>query len=199
MAIVQEESIQIGRIKPSRRLGGNWKRLLRTLVVRVVGSLLYGQATRQWQLFQEFGFANIKKDDDGIMPILKLSYYQLESSLKSCFGYCALFPKDFKICKKKLICLWMAQGFITPEGSKSIEEVAEEYVSILIDRCFFQDVEASNHSIISFKIHDLMHDVAQGVVGKEICTMSSINGDVDKEVRHLSLRVCSLQLKFCSV
>ncbi|XP_021739427.1 putative disease resistance protein RGA1 [Chenopodium quinoa] len=32
-----------------------------------------------------------------------------------------------------------------------------------------------------------MHDVAQEVVGKKICTVKSIDGDIDKKVRHLSL------------
>ncbi|XP_056697966.1 putative disease resistance protein RGA1 [Spinacia oleracea] len=84
----------------------------------------------------------------------------------------------------KLIQLWMAQGYIPLDDHLSMEDVAEEYFSILLQRCFFQDVKKDEYgSIESCKIHDLMHDVAQKVVGKEICA----NRDVDKNVRHLSV------------
>lgn len=80
------------------------------LVVKVVGSLLFGQSINKWRLFAASELAEI----DTIMSTLKLSYHNLEPSLKSCFSYCALFPKDIRIKKDELISLWMAQGYIMP-------------------------------------------------------------------------------------
>ncbi|XP_021744194.1 disease resistance protein RGA2-like [Chenopodium quinoa] len=156
------------------------------LAIRVVGSLLYGQNKQKWLSIQKLGLAKACQSD--IMPILKLSYYQLESPLKSCFCYCAVFPKDYVMKKETLIRLWMAHGYIPLDDPQSPEDLAEEYFSILLRRCFLQDVKKDGDgSIWSCKMHDLMHDLAQQVVGKEICRVETMNGDVDKKVRHLSL------------
>lgn len=159
------------------------------LAIRVVGSLSYGQDKSKWVSFQKIGLANVRESHNDIMPILKLSYHHLESPLKSCFIYCALFPKDFEIKKEMLISLWMAQGYIISlDEGQSIEDAGEEYFSILLHRCFFQDVKQDAcGETISCKIHDLMHDIAQKVAGKEICRTISITGNVDNRVRHLAL------------
>ncbi|XP_057247920.1 putative disease resistance protein RGA3 [Beta vulgaris subsp. vulgaris] len=161
------------------------------LALRVVGSLLYGQEKSKWLSAQEIGLANIRECQDDIMPILKLSYNNLESPLQSCFSYCALFPKDYVIHKEMLISLWLAQGYIvlSDEHQSIKEDVAEEYFSILLRRCFFQDVYKDElGEIRTCKIHDLMHDIAQKVAGKEICISDCINENMHKKVRHLVLK-----------
>ncbi|XP_021724260.1 disease resistance protein RGA2-like [Chenopodium quinoa] len=159
------------------------------LAIRVVGSFLYGQDKSKWLSLAQIRLANLRESQNDIMPILKLSYHNLESPLKSCFGYCALFPKDHKIRKEKLISLWMAQGYIVPlDEGQSIEDAAEEYISILLRRCFFQDVEKDVYGdIVNFKIHDLMHDVAQTVTKLEICATDTLGGILDDTFRHLSV------------
>ncbi|XP_074319568.1 putative disease resistance protein RGA1 [Silene latifolia] len=164
------------------------------LAVRVVGSLLYGQRKSKWVSFQQNGLANVSGfENNDIMPILKLSYNYLKSPLKSCFSYCALFPKDFEIDKETLMGLWMAQGYITPsESGYSIEDVAEHYFFILLRRCFFQDVKKDEYGeIVSCKVHDLMHDIAKEVSAKEICEVNpntEKNLKVSKAIRHFAVR-----------
>uniref|UniRef100_A0A803MTP8 Uncharacterized protein n=1 Tax=Chenopodium quinoa TaxID=63459 RepID=A0A803MTP8_CHEQI len=135
---------------------------------------------------QEIGLANIRESENGIIPILKLSFHHLESPLKSCFSYCALFPKDFVFCKEDLISLWMAQGFIVPlDEGQSIEDAGKEYFSILLRRCFFQDINKDKSGeITSCKIHDLMHDIAQSVSGKEVYVTDTISSNLDKKKVH---------------
>ncbi|KAK9690451.1 hypothetical protein RND81_09G128400 [Saponaria officinalis] len=122
------------------------------------------------------------------MPILKYSYYHLTPALKSCFSYCALFPKDFKIAKVLLIRLWLAQGCLeNPHDCRSEEDVGEEYFSILLHRCFFQEIKKGFHGEIkSCKMHDLIHDLALEVVGKETIMFESVKEKFDKRIRHLS-------------
>ncbi|XP_074285877.1 putative disease resistance protein RGA1 [Silene latifolia] len=157
------------------------------LAIKVVGTLLYGQNESKWRLFRECGLAKLNGGDNKIMSILKFSYDNLESPLKTCFTYCALFPKDFKINKEKLIRLWMAQGYIVPfDVGQSLEDAGEEYISILLRRCFFQDVEKNDiGGVKSFKIHDLIHDVAQKVAGKGVVGVRSIEADLGDEAHHL--------------
>ncbi|KAJ8422808.1 hypothetical protein Cgig2_018009 [Carnegiea gigantea] len=98
-------------------------------------SHLYGQGKEKWLSFQEVGLGGIKQGENGIEPVLKLNYYHLETPLKICFTYCALFPKDFVIKKKLLISLWIAQGYVVPSDKyQSIEDAGEEYFTILGER-----------------------------------------------------------------
>ena len=87
-----------------------------------------------------------------------------------------------------LISLWMAQGYIVPlDGGQSIRDAGEEYFSILLQRCFFQETTTDeNGEVISGTIHDLIHDLAQKVVGREICAMNAITDNLGDESRHLS-------------
>ncbi|KAL2941287.1 putative disease resistance protein RGA1 [Bienertia sinuspersici] len=158
------------------------------LAIKVLGSLLYGQDIRKWRCFEESGLAEIHNDENTIMFVLKLSYHNLPSSLKSCFSYCAVFPKDFCIKRMMLIDLWMAQGYIKPlDGCQSIEDAAEKHFSILLQRRFFQDVKKDEYNnVVSVKIHDLMHDVALEVGGKEIQFWSFEAKIIGDKIRHLS-------------
>ncbi|XP_074285413.1 putative disease resistance protein RGA1 isoform X1 [Silene latifolia] len=153
------------------------------LAIRVVGSLLRGQSKSEWLSFHDKGLDCLSESNDDMMTrILKLSYDQLNPSLKTCFAYCAMFPKDWEINKKMLIQLWMAQGYINSD------DLGEEYFLILLQRCFFQDIHEDEFGgIKSFKIHDLLHDIAEKVAGEEIFRFSFGTSSVGKRVRHLSL------------
>ncbi|XP_074314700.1 uncharacterized protein LOC141649933 [Silene latifolia] len=147
------------------------------LAIKVLGTLLYGQ-THRWESFEKNRLPHIiGGTKNPIMPILKLSYNNLEPSMKNCFRYCALFPKDYEMNRGELISLWMAQGYIGD---------SEDYFLILLKRCFFQDVKRDDLGyIVSFKMHDLMHDLAQEVAGDEIIVANSAPNNLSKKVRHL--------------
>ncbi|XP_056694255.1 disease resistance protein RGA2 isoform X2 [Spinacia oleracea] len=157
------------------------------LAITVVGSLLFGQEINKWRSFESSGLAQIANGDNQIFPILKLSYHNLPHSLKSCFSYCAVFPKDYEIKKEMLIDLWIAQGYIIPlDGGQSIEDAAEEHFVILLRRCFFQDVKKDSLGNVDYvKIHDLMHDVAQEVGKEEICVVTSGTKKLADKIRHV--------------
>ncbi|XP_074285728.1 putative disease resistance protein RGA1 [Silene latifolia] len=151
------------------------------LAIRVVGSLLRGQSKSKWLSFHDKGLDYLSETNDTMTRILKLSYDQLVPSLKACFAYCAIFPKDWEISKQMLVQLWMAQGYINSEN------LGEEYFFILIQRCFFQNIIVDNLGrILVFKIHDLLHDIAEKVAGEEICRVNFDTSNVGKRVRHLS-------------
>ncbi|KAK9690460.1 hypothetical protein RND81_09G129200 [Saponaria officinalis] len=161
------------------------------LSIRVVGSMLYDQDESKWLSLKSVNLMEIGEGDDSIMPILKYSYYHLTPALKSCFSYCALFPKDFVIEKQLLIRLWLAQGCLeNPHDCRSEEDVGEEYFSILLHRCFFQDALKNICGEMNFcKMHDLIHDLALEVAGKETIMCDSLKEKFDKRIRHLSFTV----------
>ncbi|XP_054781663.1 putative disease resistance protein RGA3 [Prosopis cineraria] len=140
------------------------------LAIRVMGSLLKSKSKESdWEAILEDDFWKSLKDDNSIMPILKLSYDSLTIELKQCFAYCSLYPKDWRYKKDELIDLWMAQGFLE-NGKQFPEDVGEEYVHILLTKSFSQDVEMDKFGEIKyFKMHDLMHDMSQKIAGSDYC------------------------------
>ncbi|XP_074321424.1 disease resistance protein RGA2-like [Silene latifolia] len=147
------------------------------LAIKVVGSLLCGHTIDKWHAIETNGLAGISNGKNELMSILKFSYDNLEPCSKSCFAYCSIFPKNFVINKELLMNLWDAQGYILPfDEGQSIESAREEQFVILLRRCFFYDVKKNEYGdVVSFKIHDLMHDIAQSVTKNEIHVIINSN------------------------
>ncbi|KAI3454416.1 hypothetical protein Pfo_011079 [Paulownia fortunei] len=75
----------------------------------------------------------IKTDDDTpISKSLSLSYKMLPQHLKACFLYMGVFPKTYEIPTSKVINLWVSEGFLEPQRSKSLEEMAKECLDDLV-------------------------------------------------------------------
>ncbi|KAK9989472.1 hypothetical protein SO802_029711 [Lithocarpus litseifolius] len=94
---------------------------------------------------------------------------------------------DYWIDKLTLIQLWIAQGFIqSPNENLLLVDVADDYFKELLWRSFFQEVEVDEGITRWFKMHDLIHDLAQ-LVSKSECTLVDINANnVNEKVHHLS-------------
>ncbi|KAL0008701.1 hypothetical protein SO802_010203 [Lithocarpus litseifolius] len=70
--------------------------------------------------------------------ILWPSYYHLLPNLRSCFLYFGVFPEDCSIKCRRLIHLWVAEGFIEQKRVKTLEQVAYEYLDKLIQMSLVQ-------------------------------------------------------------
>ncbi|KAK8469240.1 hypothetical protein PHAVU_005G027200 [Phaseolus vulgaris] len=160
------------------------------LAIRTIGSLLYSRnlGRSDWLYFSEVEFSNIDQHREKIFAILKLSYDHLPSFLKKCFAYCSLFPKDFVFDKKTLIQLWVAEGFIQPSRDNRCEEdVGHEYFMNLLSKSLFQNVTSNDYGdIVTCKMHDLIHDLAQLVVGKEYAFVEGKKENIGNKTRYLS-------------
>ncbi|KAI9103672.1 hypothetical protein K1719_023295 [Acacia pycnantha] len=92
--------------------------------------------------------------------VLKLSYDSLPPRLRPCFLYFGMFPEDYEIHVRRLIQLWVAEGFIHHSGSRITEDVAEDYVDELIDRSLIQvGRRRSDGGIKTCRIHDLLREL----------------------------------------
>ncbi|KAL3330804.1 hypothetical protein AABB24_034564 [Solanum stoloniferum] len=130
------------------------------LAAKTLGGILrFKREEREWELVRDSEIWNLPQDESSILSALRLSYHHLPLDLKQCFAYCAVFPKDAKMEKEKLISLWMAHGFLLSKGNMELEDVGDEVWKELYLRSFFQEIEVKSGKTY-FKMHDLIHDLA---------------------------------------
>ncbi|XP_059436531.1 disease resistance protein RPP13-like [Corylus avellana] len=92
--------------------------------------------------------------------ILALSYTHLSRHLKPCFLYFGVFPEDFEIPVRRLIRLWIAEGFIQYIGKRRKEDIAEDYLEELIDLSLIQVASRrENGRVKTCRIHDLLRNL----------------------------------------
>ncbi|KAF5778555.1 putative P-loop containing nucleoside triphosphate hydrolase [Helianthus annuus] len=107
-----------------------------------------------------------------IVKALALSLNHLPSHLRDCFLYLGSFPEDYRFGVPRLICLWIAQGFIQEVKSQSFEETAKDYLMELVDRnlVVIQD-RKFNGAIKTFSLHDVLRELSMEIATKErFCT-----------------------------
>ncbi|PHT58631.1 putative disease resistance protein RGA4 [Capsicum baccatum] len=135
------------------------------LAAKTLGGILrFKREEREWEHVRDSEIWNLPQDESSILPALRLSYHHLPHTLRQCFVYCAVFPKDTKMEKENLFALWMAHGFLLPKGKLEPEDVGNEEWNELYFRSFFQEVEeeklVKSDRVTYFKMHDLIHDLA---------------------------------------
>ncbi|KAL2504824.1 putative disease resistance protein [Abeliophyllum distichum] len=100
--------------------------------------------------------------------ILELSYKHLPIHLKPCFLYFSAFEEDREIPVKKLLSLWISEGFIQKNEDKRSEDVAEEYLIELINRSMVQVAKRrSDNGVKACNMHDLMLDMCTRIAKEE--------------------------------
>ncbi|CAL9095701.1 unnamed protein product [Musa acuminata var. zebrina] len=99
------------------------------LAAKTIGSLLRSNANKgYWRTTMESEVWELPQDENGVLSVLRLSYRYLPGHLKQCFTFCSLFPKAHEFYQDQLIQIWMAEGYITPEENKTVEDVGRSYV-----------------------------------------------------------------------
>lgn len=158
------------------------------LAVKTLGSLLYMNTDEQeWLRIKDNDIWEIDQKHSDILPVLRLSYEYLPSHLRQCFAYCSMLPKGLQIPREEFINLWIAQGFVHSENrNRQLEDIGNQYFNELLSRfCFQEVVEAFDGEILACKIHNLVHDLAQSVAGRECLNVKSDAKSISDRVRHL--------------
>lgn len=71
-----------------------------------------------------------------------------------------VFPKDHKINTKKLVQLWVAEGFIQQEGNMITEETGEEYLEELAHRSLIQVAQRRSDGLVkSCRVHYILREL----------------------------------------
>ncbi|KAE8772686.1 Disease resistance protein RPM1 [Hordeum vulgare] len=170
------------------------------LALVAIGSLLSlkAQNVTEWKLFDGQLIFELHKNENlsRVVKILNLSYKYLPDYLKSCFLYCAMFPEDHMIKRKRLIRLWVAEGFIQQIGNCSLEDVAEGYLRELVRRSMLHVVERNSFNRIKcLQMHDLVRELAIFQSSRESFSMTYDDSDGVTQVNPDSRRLSVLQCK----
>ncbi|KAL6335489.1 hypothetical protein AAG906_029732 [Vitis piasezkii] len=155
------------------------------LAAKVLGSLMRLKDNKEdWESILNNEIWQLDVIEKHLSTPLLLSYYDLSPAVKRCFSYCAVFPKDQIISKDRLIKLWMANSYLNSRGSIEMEKTGGDYFEDLVSRSLFQDFCRDNEgNIISCKMHDIVHDLAQSLTKNECFILEF---DDEKEVRMAS-------------
>ncbi|KAA8549972.1 hypothetical protein F0562_001671 [Nyssa sinensis] len=119
------------------------------LAAKVLGGMMHSKKGKsEWLFIGDNEFWMLPDDNNGILRALKLSFNHLPlPSLKQCFAYWSIYPKDWIIEKDDLIQLWMAQGFLQPFERRNQE--MEDVVSVTKYDCLIlKDGEVNNISAV---------------------------------------------------
>ncbi|TQD91677.1 hypothetical protein C1H46_022741 [Malus baccata] len=140
-------------------------------IVVLAGLLARKETVEDWKTVQKNVGAYIGRGTDlesrykgenseGTSRVLALSYESLPYHLKPCFLYLGHFPEDREIPVKRLIQLWIAEGFIFSASGELLEDVAYNCLNELVIRCMVQvGHPGSTNKIKSCRLHDLMRDL----------------------------------------
>ena len=158
------------------------------LAARTLGSLLFSKfEPRDWLYVRDNDIWKFEQKEGDILPALRLSYEQLPSYLKCCFAYCSILPKGRVVYNDDLVCMWSAQGLIEPSKKKQqLDDIGNRYIKEMLSRSFFQDFEDHHAFYFTFKMHDLMHDLASFISQTECTVIDCVSPTVSRMVRHVS-------------
>ena len=173
----------------AKKCGGN------PLVARVLGGTMCFQFDKnKWLEIENNKIWDLLDEDKSdIFPVLELCFdHLLTPSLKRCFAYCAIFPKDYELEKDEVIQYWMAEGFLelaAKEANMVMEGVGNMYFNILLATSFFQNARKDAYgNIISCKMHDLVHDFALSISKFETLILEGDSVDDGSSMQHLFAR-----------
>ncbi|XP_034569198.1 disease resistance protein RPM1 isoform X2 [Setaria viridis] len=141
------------------------------IAIACIGSQLSakGQTSAEWEkAYDELELQLVKNVMPRVETIIKLSLEDLPCDLKNCFLHCALFPEDYPIKRRAVMRHWISSGFVKKKGIQTLEEVAEEYLTELVNRSLLQVVKR-NHTgrFKCCQMHDVIRLVALRKAEKE--------------------------------
>ncbi|KAM7502933.1 hypothetical protein LguiB_001837 [Lonicera macranthoides] len=131
------------------------------LAIIVIAGILANEETPTWwgQVAKSVS-SYIVSNPEQCMDTLALSYNHLPPHLKPCFLYLGAYLENREIPVRKLILLWVSEGFIRNSGSERLEDVAENYLMDLINRSLvIVSKKGSTGRIKSCIMHDLLREL----------------------------------------
>ena len=105
------------------------------LAIVLLGGVLSTIEFKDWPRAINLALAQRSESQSPLSNIVDYSYHQLPSVLRPCFLYLAVFPKAYEIPIRRLLQLWLAEGFLQflPK-ERNPEDEAKMYFEELVCR-----------------------------------------------------------------
>ncbi|CAI9109141.1 OLC1v1008903C1 [Oldenlandia corymbosa var. corymbosa] len=129
------------------------------LTIVIIAGVLATTKPECWKNILSGLRSGIVSSTEQCRNLLELSYSHLPEHLRPCLLYFAAFQEDEEVSVRRLLRLWIAEGFVRKVEMKCVEDVAEDYLKDLIGRSLL--TVAKQRSIGGVKaccIHDLLHE-----------------------------------------
>ncbi|XP_027073167.1 putative late blight resistance protein homolog R1A-3 [Coffea arabica] len=129
------------------------------LTIVLVAGILATTEQDCWEEVARRLRSSIFADDEHCMKTIEHSYNYLPDYLKPCLLYFGASQEDKDIPVRKLLWLWMAEGFVQKTEGKSLEDVADGYLMDLIGRSLVMATQQrSLGGIKACRVHDLVRE-----------------------------------------
>lgn len=145
------------------------------VVITVAFSLQERPIIKEWEKTRDHLSAelvnNPKLRDTNRM--LTSGYKNLPSNLKSCFLYLSVFPENDIIRRRRLVKLWIAEGYSSEKHGTSAEEVTDKQFQDLISRNMIRPSRITTSKIgtsgepYCFEFQNLMHSISRRISAEE--------------------------------
>ncbi|KAL6880636.1 hypothetical protein ACP4OV_012201 [Aristida adscensionis] len=128
---------------------------------------------------------------EGMRQIVALSFNHLPHELKACMMYLTVFPEDYRISKKRLMCRWIAEGLVLEKRGLTMMEVAESYLDELLSRNMIEANPSDDASDAqSYRLHDMLLEV---MVSKSLeANFVSLQGGQHSKMSYHKIRRLSI-------
>ncbi|KAF6161088.1 hypothetical protein GIB67_007729 [Kingdonia uniflora] len=126
------------------------------LAIVLLGGLLIGKLKdcKAWSILLKRTYWQLSQDLTPCTQILALRYKDLPSYLKPCFLYLGIYPEDYEINTRRLIKMWIAEGFIVQRGNEIVEDIGEEYLEELAGRVL--DLSYLSYFVLDEGLHPIV-------------------------------------------
>ncbi|CAL5347884.1 unnamed protein product [Camellia sinensis] len=154
------------------------------LAIAAIGGLLStkNKGVSEWQKF----YGSMNSD-----------YNDLPHHLKSCFLYFGIMPEDYSIKARRLIRLWIAEGFVEEQNGKTLEEVAEEYLIELIHRrLVLVSTTKFAGRVGRCKVHDVVREIILSM-SKEFSLCQIL--EKENSSFNATTRRLSMHMRYCNM
>ncbi|XP_074307318.1 putative disease resistance protein RGA1 [Silene latifolia] len=159
------------------------------LVIKSIASLLRrDRDEREWQRINNMdSFTKLPGEYTKVMQLLRISYDKLPSHLKPCFAYCSLRGRDVELYPSQLMYIWNAHGLLQLQDENAdIEGCGYACAMELVSRSLLEHPTIIfNDTILSCKIHDLLHQLAEEILGEELAVVTRNKLNVSESTRHI--------------
>ncbi|KAM3310099.1 hypothetical protein ACQJBY_031036 [Aegilops geniculata] len=128
-------------------------------VVLLAGLLQTKEFPGEWtRVFEHLTDKSGESKRDDI--ILSMCFDDLPHDLKSCFLYLACFPVNMLVKARTMVCMWMAEGFLSPRGGMTMEKVGSHFLNELAQRHLINipPVEYADPGFESVTVQSRVHD-----------------------------------------